>query len=70
MRQSICCRYLSWEDYQLELTLCEMLANPVTRGILMKSGFIVLVTFEFCKTQLSAPQMNKMQDPDSKCGMF
>lgn len=70
MRQSIYCRHIRWEDYQLKLTLCDVLANPVTRDILTKPGFMVLVTFECCKTQLSVPQMDKTQASDSKRGMF
>lgn len=36
-----------------------------------KSGFIVLVTIEFCKNTIIHPSDgDKTQDPDSKRGMF
>lgn len=70
MGESICYKHSKWEERQLELTLCEVPANPATRDILRKSGFIALVTLEFCKIQLSSPELNKTQVLDSKDVMF
>lgn len=50
--ESLCYKHSKWEEHQVELTLCEVPVNPATRDILRKSGFIALVTLEFCKIQL------------------
>lgn len=68
MGESVCYKHLAWEEHQLEPTLCEVPANPATRDILRKSGFIAHVTLEFWKTHLSPPEMNKV--PDSKGVVF
>lgn len=52
MGEFICYKHSKWEEHQVELTQCEVPVNPATRDILRKSGFIALVTLEFCKIQL------------------